>query len=583
MKTKHLVRNIALLILLVGGLGVCASWLWLGASPAAMLYEWVTNADKRAPLEYVANVGQRNALGQFGAYASAVVVNPQGEIIVADQNNRRLQGFAPEGVFLRTLPLTETYPHDLALLPDGNWVLADWWQNEVEIRTPTGELLQVFADWPPPAGGYVNPTTHIDSVAPGAAGELYIAEARGSRVVVLNPDGSLREVWFGPPERPLEDVMDIETDAAGNLYIVSDTQDRLLKRNPAGQVQEFVIETPHSIAPLPDGSFYAASDHHVRYYDATGKMLQQWQGQRVQDLAVTAEGSVVVLHETTSLGKAKLLVHYTNAGEEIASFGSTELQPGQFASHAAFAVSALGDVWVLDTGDTSFMQPPPISRLVHVDPQYQHLNTFETLGGNAFTCDEYRLTALTDQSVFVADLCASEVLHVSAAGEILQRWGQFNLIADMALAPDEHSIYILDAGNGRITQYGLDGQIRAEWADQSLGVKMPIALAVDMAGTFFLLDAETQQVVVRPTQGPVLAWALPDADDEVHRIAVDPTRQRIYVGGSDIHLYAFDWQGGYLGRVTVSDSRGVMVNVGPAGYVYRSAGFEAIQVFAPTD
>jgi sugar lactone lactonase YvrE len=532
-------------------------------------------------------LGSRDAPGQF-SYSAIIDITSQGEVLAADSGNNRLQVFSLDGALLRTLPLTDSYVTDLDALSDGSFLVADGDANQIELHAASGELLRIVEGWPAPTGANADPEASIGFVAAGPDGRFYLAESRGARVVILNADGSLSEIWTGPEALPLENIMALELDPAGNLYVLSDSQSRVLKRGPHGELAELRIDEASRIALLADGSFYAASSNQLAHYAAGGTLISRWERFNLNyllDLEVAPDGSVLVVNGDGSAELRAIIQRYDSDQTMLSGFGSSMLQPGQFRSHSTFAVSSGGDVWIVDTGDGL---PPHM--LIHLDRDGLQLSAVKKLGGEQLTCDSYLLAALPDQSVMVADPCAGAVIRMDAAGQAVARWGergsgpsQFNMIADMALAVDEQSLYILDAGQGAVVQLGLDGTPIARWTAAELGAQTPVALAIDAEGTLFLLDEATQQIVTHPAHGEGRSWSLPDSLDEVYRIAVDAAQRRVYVGGTQSYLYVFDGEGTYLGRTRVLDGSNVMVKIGPGGRVYRSAGYQQIQLYEPVN
>ncbi|HEX8682965.1 MAG TPA: hypothetical protein VF707_11665, partial [Ardenticatenaceae bacterium] len=419
-----------------------------------------------APLEQVRVIGGRNKPGQLhGAWS--LVVTPDGEVVVNDMLNRRLQWFSLDGVFLREAPTPSSLSFDLALGPDDTLLVTDP-DHRVHVLSRDGQLLRTLEGWPPPTPRFEGSRDLLDEIASAPDGTIYLTETPGSRVVILNADGSLREIWIGPEENPFESIFSLGTDAHGNLYVASDSQNRVVKRSPEGQVTEIYVSSPANILPAADDSFYEAKYRTIRRYDSSGAIVQEWSDSRLAesrlyDMALAPDGTLFLLEdpEPEMNPDADFAIHrYSPEGEPIADFGSTRLQPDQFAGHSAFSVSRAGDLWVIG-GDGQFAPfELSVTRLMHYGGNGEHLATFEPSGENSLACDSYLLAAMSDQSVFAGEPCTGEVMQFSSEGQLLQRWGergmapgQFNLMRAMTLAPDEQSLFIVDEGNRRISQF----------------------------------------------------------------------------------------------------------------------------------
>jgi hypothetical protein len=207
---------------------------------------------KEAPLKYLAAIGARNAPGQLNS-PSAVAFGPNDEIAVADTLNDRLQWFSLDGKLLRQTPLRGPdggiTPEALFVRSDGSFLVGELGEPRVYDFAADGQLRKVVQGWP-----RIDPNDEsINSIAEGPDGAIYISESRRERVITMNPDNTVRDVWQGPSARSFKDIMDLAVDPHGNLYVASEMQDRVVKRTPQGQVTEFPIDYPSVIEPMSDG------------------------------------------------------------------------------------------------------------------------------------------------------------------------------------------------------------------------------------------------------------------------------------------------------------------------------------------
>jgi predicted membrane-bound mannosyltransferase/DNA-binding beta-propeller fold protein YncE len=79
------------------------------------------------------------------------------------------------------------------------------------------------------------------------------------------------------------------------------------------------------------------------------------------------------------------------------------------------------------------------------------------------------LVAAVDGSLYVADSVGHQIVHLSAEGEVLDRWGrygtepgEFNAPWDVAV-DDEGNVYVADTGNHRIQKFSADGTHLLSW------------------------------------------------------------------------------------------------------------------------
>ena len=541
-----------------------------------------------APLKYITSLGRHDQPGQLNS-PSSLAFGPHGEIIVGDLLNDRFEWYSPEGLLLHETIITPTDISiwDFRRMADGRWYVLG--QNRVDILSPDGQLLQTFKGWPEPKTDIPWST----ELAVGPDGTMYIAESWGRRVVILNPDGTLKEIWTGPDNSPLNDVRSLDVDIHGNLYVASGDPDRIVKRTPSNQITEFQVSYVTIIRAMPDESFYTMHGWTtINHYAADGTLLQEWTDKRLEnsyprDIIGLWDGTVVVLSEPEEKN-GPAVFRYDPTGQPLAAFGDLSPRPGQFRSHYTFSASPAGDVWLVekDDGSNSRKGPRTPTRLVHLSGNNQHLGTFATVQDQPFTCSQYALAALTDQTVFLADPCAGRIQHMDADGQVIAQWGQrgaeagqFSVIRDLTLAPDEKSLYVVDEGKGQIGRFSLAGELMRTWSTQDWNTASPIGLAVDPEGTFYLIDGVSNEIVVHSAQGASRRWILPNSEDAVNSIAIDAWRQRIYVGGAYSRLYAFDQDGRYLGQVNIG--KDIMLETMADGHLLSSTGDDSIAVYEP--
>ncbi len=532
-----------------------------------------------APLEFVDSIGTHDEPGQLGSIGNigSMVSTPQGDLLVADLNNYRLQRFALDGTVLELISLPNMLTFDMDFLSNDNLILSNSRLNTIEIRTPQGVLLQSLNP---------NPDGSADLIAVGLDDQIYVGEKWGESIIILNADGNIQEIWNGPSDELFVSISDIATDSFGNLFIVDDYQ-RVIKRLVNGEVHEFAISGTY-IGVRPSGAFYITNGTSVTLYDSDGQQLTQLELEwLIEDIAIAPGGEGFIINADMRKIPNTILHYYDEEGTLLTSFGRTSLLPGQFKSHSAFSVSSLGDIWVVGDVDDPLDYWASIKQLIHLDSNHSLLNIIDDFG---LECQDYSLAASSNHEVFIANPCAGTVSHIDRSGKVLAQWGEsglktgeINLILDIVLAPNEHSIYLTDYGNNRVMQFDFEGRIIAEWNNEQLNVQEPLAIAVSADGTFFLIDGATKEIVVRSADGRTIRWMLPTSNGSPYDIAIDENEQRVYVGGSDENVYVYDWNGQYLGFLRYWDGNGVMVNVGPEGNLYRSAGFQEIQIYRPTN
>ncbi|MCS6825031.1 MAG: PA14 domain-containing protein [Caldilinea sp.] len=158
-------------------------------------------------------------------------------------------------------------------------------------------------------------------VAVADDGTIYVAESGGGRISVFDPDGALRSVIDGGPER-LREPADVAI--FGSRLFVSDVgAGRLRSFTLDGQPLEFaagldptVADRARGVGVTPDGRVLVANtpNNRVVVLGASGEMMAQvvvWPGEDAQpvDAAMGADGRLFVVD-----GQGHRLIRYTPEG-----------------------------------------------------------------------------------------------------------------------------------------------------------------------------------------------------------------------------------------------------------------------------
>jgi len=377
------------------------TWLALAAL-LAFAVAFPPPASGEAPPGFLLQWGSRGAgPGQF-YNPDAVVVGPDGSVYVGDLGNGRIQQFTPDGVFLgqwRAGDPADTglvFPRSLALDDSMHLYVLDQGNSRVYVHALDGTLLRSWGQYSDlglpgtlfhPSSVAIGPDGHcrvVDVVHgiqeftadgtfireydrssvqdPGAlfpaavalddAGNAYLADLQGERVVVFGPDGEPKFQWGSRGNGPgqFRDASRIRIGPDGSVYVT----ERPFFADPASippneRIQEFApdgtllaqwgspgtgpgqFDWPEDIAFGPGGVMYVADVNNQRIQKfGPGTLAVRFAG-------LTAEpqrGSVLLRWSAFATGPAAFQVlrspgaggAFVPVSAEIPASGGTDFQ-----------------------------------------------------------------------------------------------------------------------------------------------------------------------------------------------------------------------------------------------------------------
>jgi len=163
--------------------------------------------------------GRGGGKGEFDL-PKGICVDGNGNILVADTDNGRIEKFDPTGAFLSTIgtkgsgPGQLGQPNGIAIDGAGNIYVADASNQRVQKLTPDGTLI---AEWSP---GLYGPR----KIAIGPDGSIYVVDQGRTRIVKFSPDGQVLTTWgsSGSGDGQFNDHTSVAVDPTTNKVYVAD-------------------------------------------------------------------------------------------------------------------------------------------------------------------------------------------------------------------------------------------------------------------------------------------------------------------------------------------------------------------------
>ena len=220
-----------------------------------------------------------------------VAVTAQGDIVVCDFGNHRIQEFGRDLRFLRRWGgLGEAagqfkQPCGVAVGVDGLIFVADTWNHRVQVFSPEGEFVR---EW---AAGFYGPR----GIAVDTTGSVFVADTGDNRVLRFSVDGQKQKEWGGKGPEPghFLEPTGIAVDGAGRVYVCDngngrlqtfDRDGNLLSQFPVPGWQSAVFSEPYVTLGAHDTVWVTVPlAKEVRNYNRDGRLLHTITGQSVPD------------------------------------------------------------------------------------------------------------------------------------------------------------------------------------------------------------------------------------------------------------------------------------------------------------
>ena len=172
--------------------------------------------------------GRGAGKGQFDS-PTGIAVDRNGNILVADTGNRRIEKFSPTGSFLSAMGTApgqdqSAAPNGIAVDTAGNVYVADAGNHRVQKIAPDG---RVTAEWKGPEPGLYGPRR----IAIGRDESVYVVDQGRTRIVKFSPDGQVLKVWGnkGSGDGQFDDPTSIAIDLQTSKVYVADPRNRRIQ------------------------------------------------------------------------------------------------------------------------------------------------------------------------------------------------------------------------------------------------------------------------------------------------------------------------------------------------------------------
>jgi DNA-binding beta-propeller fold protein YncE len=395
---------------------------------------------------------------------TGIGVNPiNGDVVVSDEKNNRVQVFNEKGEFVRTFGSGGTgngefkEPRGVAVDSKGNIWVTDTGNDRVQEFNEKGEYLAQFGTVGNGNGEFLEPK----GLAVDSKGNIWVADSGNNRVEEFNEKREyVRQFAAGT------DPIGVAVDSKGNVW--TDNEDEtgaIEEHNEKGElVQKF--------ANRGEGS------GDVRY----PKRL------------TIADGNVWV----PDAGNGRVDV-FNEKGEYVTKFGDSGTELEKMSDPTGIAVDAQGRIWVADDESDRVDK----WRITVLRPTFS--SSFGSFGTGNGEFDEPTGIGVNPSNgdVVVADGKNNRVEVFSEKGEFVRTFGsagtgngEFKEPGGVAV-DSKGNIWVTDTGNDRVQEFNEKGEYLAQFGAVGTGngeFEAPKGLAVDSKGNIWVADSGNNRV-----------------------------------------------------------------------------------------
>ena len=528
--------------------------------------------------------------------ASAIAINSDGEIYVADTGHARIIKYSATGDFLLSWGHKGEDdgefddPRVIEVGPDGNVYVAN--NNKIQIFDEDGEFIDSFGSAGSDPGQF---GWNVPSIAFDNSGSLLVLDAANTRVQVFEADGDYLSEWTyvnGTGDGELDSFPgDMVVDSEGDIHIVDSANDRIMVLNSDGS-----YDSQYGAPGTGDGEFGFATkididsnDHtyvleqggRIQKFDSLGDYDSQFgtpgdgdgQFDGLQDLAVATDGSIATI-ESGNNRVQKFTSSYDFDFKVGHYYGFEE---GEIVDPKALDMDLLGNIYVVDQENNLVKRYTTDGEFIEEWGETgDGVGQMEGPKGIAVDASGYVYIADGfNNRVHKFDSDGDHIFTIAGDGPDGQGAGSaegfLNNPEGVAVDADGN-IYVGDRGNNRISKFDRFGDFVDTFGDGGYS-----SLKINQDGILYAADSGQNEVETFELDGTSLGQFGTTGNNEgelwgIESLAVDAMGNVFVSDGNNNRVQKFDSNGDYLGKYLFDQPRNDNSPFVPEGITVNNQG-----------
>lgn len=454
--------------------------------------------------------------GQFKSL-SGVDVDLLGFIYASDFENKRIQVFTPNGVFMRAIALSGTAA-DVTIDPRGNIYALLSREGKIEKFSNDGQKISEI----------ICKSRNVDEIAKATRfnvdpwGDIYLTQTSNERIVKIDQTGKVL-ITFGSggnARGQFNGISSVVADDGGRVYVADTGNSRVQVFKMKGAHKnllskltvapffldfESTVEAQENVLDIyvrPGKGLFSVSDKKgaVNVWDHTNLVVGSdgsGAGQLLKpsSVFVTLDGKIYV----ADTGNNRVSI-FNSDGSQLYQFGKNGDKPGQFNTPLGIAVNGKGMMYVADTLNNRI-------QIFNHDGIYLSSIGFGEDGKELEECQELKapraLAIDSKDNLYVLDADTTKVKVFDENGQCVRTVGekgngpgQFTKAVDIAIDQNDN-LYIGDAVDARVQIFDTNGRFLLSFGSIGIGSGYFKQLSAIAAGEGKIYVADYQNNLIQ--------------------------------------------------------------------------------------